>query len=278
MYKQLDIPAEVVVHAINNMIENGSLTSPRGIPTYEINNVTYVINKPWNIPFDVEGRELRPFIGAIEALQLVGQTIAPELLVNGSKVFERFSNGGIFHGAYGQRMYGRLHPLVQLLKKDPETRQAVLTIYNSATDLNVNVNDVPCTLSIQFFIRENKLCARTSMRSNDVWLGLPYDLIQFIALQGAVAKALGVPMGWYSHSVGSMHLYKQDVDLASDVKLLDDYAADYQPLWSGSDIANISTTARAILNHQHRLLKYGELTLFELWLLQSVLNEQSRIR
>jgi thymidylate synthase len=48
----------------------------------------------------------------------------------------------------------------------------------------------------------------THMRSNDAFLGLPHDVFAFTMLQEAIARTLGVGLGIYSHSVGSLHLYK----------------------------------------------------------------------
>lgn len=265
IYAKVETPSQALELAIATVMDKGTISSPRGQSTLEIHNPTIVIEKPWLIPYEVQGRKFRDFIGAVEALQLVGQTVSPEIVTTGSKTFKRFTDGGIFHGAYGPRLYGRLEQLIQLLEKDPDSRQAVLTIYDSRQDLNVAAKDIPCTLSLQFFVREEKLCMRVNMRSNDVWLGLPYDLVQFAALQGAVAKALDLPMGWYSHAVGSMHLYASDYEQAEQIKALDDGIWDYEPLWSGHSIAEISNAARTILFQLPREQK-GAPTVFETWL------------
>ena len=277
MYIKLDTPSEVVEVAIGTCINYGSPTTPRGQSTLEVNNVTFEIQRPWLMPFNVKYRDMKPFIGAVEALQLVGMTTAPELVVSGSKVFGNYLDGGIFHGAYGPRIYGRLQPLVDLLKSDPDSRQAVLTIFDSRQDLGANVKDVPCTLALQFFVRDDKLCMRTTMRSNDVWLGLPYDLVQFTALQGAIAAALGIEMGWYAHSVGSLHLYARDMEQAEQIQASYDQNWDYEPLWSRDTIELISGTARGILYGWQANMYLAGLTKFETWLENAVFQARERI-
>ena len=175
------------------------------------------------------------------------------------------------------RVYGQLEKVVNLLKRDPDSRQAILTIYNSVQDLDFEAKDIPCTLTIQFFIRNQELCMRVSMRSNDVWLGLPYDLVQFAALQGAIAKALDLPMGWYSHTVGSMHLYHRDIEKAEQLRAIDDGIWDYEPLWSKHSIDDISLTARAILYGWQANLYLPGLTTFEHWLESAVFQARERI-
>jgi thymidylate synthase len=52
----------------------------------------------------------------------------------------------------------------------------------------------------------------TFMRSNDIYLGLPHDLFSFTMLQEIVALSLDLNLGSYTHIVGSLHLYKDNID------------------------------------------------------------------
>ena len=248
MYIVTETPSQALELATLFVVNQGKPISPRGMTTYEVLNGNIEILKPWNIPLNMLNRQFNQRIGAREALQLVGQTTDPEIMSETTKIFNNFMDEGILHGAYGPRIHGNLNKLVNQLKKDPSTRQAILTIYDSNKDLNVDVKDVPCTLTLQYFIRDNKLLARTSMRSNDVFLGMPYDFVQFIALQGAIAKALDLEMGTYSHTVGSMHIYEKHMQESEFIEADDDEESQfYVPLWSGSSIGSISSTARSIL-------------------------------
>src|SRR5262249_5641171 len=51
----------------------------------------------------------------------------------------------------------------------------------------------------------------TSMRSNDVYFGLPHDVFAFTFLQEIVARTLSLELGAYHHSVGSLHVYESMV-------------------------------------------------------------------
>jgi thymidylate synthase len=275
MHVEVSTPSQAVAHVAGLVLAAGTTTSPRGMETKEVNNFTLVIHEPWHVPFDVDGRNLRPFIGAVEALQLVGQTAMPEILIEGSRAFAKFAEEGVLEGAYGPRIYGSLGRLVQVLERDHDTRQAILTVYDSTRDLGSGSLDVPCTLSMQYFVRDGALCARTSMRSNDVWLGLPYDLVQFIALQAAVARALDLPLGWYSHSVGSMHLYAEHFTRAAELQPVTYLMRQPRSLWSGNTIGDISSLARRILMHDDLLdLPDRGATPFERWLHDSTWKYQ----
>ena len=54
------------------------------------------------------------------------------------------------------------------------------------------------------------------MRSNDIWMGLPYDVFSFTCMQILLAFKLGVGIGTYTHHAASLHLYKRDYDTALD--------------------------------------------------------------
>ena len=51
----------------------------------------------------------------------------------------------------------------------------------------------------------------TYMRSNDLWMGFPYDVFQFTNMQVLMSMELGVGIGFYTHISGSLHLYKRNV-------------------------------------------------------------------
>lgn len=99
----------------------------------------------------------------------------------------------------------------QLLLRDESSRQAVIHIKEPRNLIEFPTKDVNCTLTLQFLIRNNKLDLIVNMRSNDVWLGLPYDLFNFTCMQIRMAMELGVDVGTYYHNVGSLHMYNKDV-------------------------------------------------------------------
>jgi thymidylate synthase len=99
--------------------------------------------------------------------------------------------------------------VVRELVTNPSSRRAVIHI-KSPYD-NTNSKDVNCTVCLQFFIRDNKLYLTTYMRSNDLWMGFPYDVFQFTCMQIVMAIELGLEIGTYTHIAGSLHLYERDV-------------------------------------------------------------------
>jgi len=129
--------------------------------------------------------------------------------------YAEFSDDGrTVYGAYGPRLFrlnrkvNQVSNVVSILRRKPDTRQAVVQLFDGE-DIVKEHKDVPCTCSIQFLLRKNRLHVLTSMRSNDVYLGLPHDIFAFTFLQEVVARSIGAELGTYKHAV-SLHLYDRD--------------------------------------------------------------------
>lgn len=125
--------------------------------------------------------------------------------------------GSTYHGAYGVRLRSRfgvdqLERAYLALKNNPESRQIVLQIWDPIADLP-DVNgvatspDIPCNISCLLKVRDGRLDWMQVMRSNDVFRGLPYNIVQFTTLQEVIAGWLGVELGEYHHLSDSLHVY-----------------------------------------------------------------------
>lgn len=105
---------------------------------------------------------------------------------------------------------------VDSLKADKDTRQAVLR-FSLPEHFYKGNKDMTCTLEGNFHIREDKLYLSIHMRSNDLMLGLVYDLPWFISLMDDMIEELkddypNLTKGSYTHKVDSMHIYERDTE------------------------------------------------------------------
>ena len=101
------------------------------------------------------------------------------------------------------------------LINNPETKKAVMTVYNN--EHAFISNDNPCTMFVRFGIRENMLNMLVVMRSNDIWYGTPYDVAWYSVLHHAMLKELrraGLPVeiGSYEHLMLSAHAYQRNAE------------------------------------------------------------------
>ena len=105
---------------------------------------------------------------------------------------------------------------VDSLRADKDTRQAILR-FSLPEHFYKGNKDMTCTLEGNFHIREDKLYFSVHMRSNDLTLGLVYDLPWFIGLMDDMINELkdlypNLSKGTYTHKVDSIHIYDRDED------------------------------------------------------------------
>lgn len=199
----------------------------RGQDTHELTAVTLIfpdITRPL-LPIGV-GRGVNTKLAALEALQLISGSYHHDLVVAAVPKFEDVlvDLGDPRYGAYGPRTVEQIANCVAILRADPLTRQAVVTIWREE-DLT-HVGDKPCTVFFQFLVRPSTPGLRTlelhvHMRSQDVWLGTPYDVFMFTQLQHTVARDLGFPVGQYVHHTTSLHVYERDLTAMNRLRRVD---------------------------------------------------------
>jgi len=100
----------------------------------------------------------------------------------------------------------QLGKVISMLKENPETRQATISIYDGK-EIHRYDHDTPCTYAVQFTVLDGKLNMSVVMRSNDLWYGFCNDQYQFSNLQMLVARETGYKMGTYYHFAHNLHLY-----------------------------------------------------------------------
>jgi thymidylate synthase len=119
---------------------------------------------------------------------------------------------GYVNSNYGHqwKREDQLEYVIAMLKANPETRQATISIYDGKEIINYS-NDTPCTYSVQFTIVNGRLDMCVTMRSNDLWYGFCNDQYQFSKLQEMVSKQLDIETGVYYHFAHNMHLYNDKI-------------------------------------------------------------------
>jgi thymidylate synthase len=243
---------------LQDVHENGDVRSPRGLKTYDVGYATIELLSPYNALAIGVGRNLSKRVAAAEAIQLIGGFADPQLLLQASPNFARYIEpSGEFWGAYGRRIaFGNQLPaVIGKLQQDPDTRQAIVTLWDPAQDNDPYHKDYPCTLALGFSIQRGKLELDVTMRSNDVWRGFPYDVFQFTQLQLTVANVLGLQPGRYRHHTYSLHLYADDVNEAMNCYFGGtDCKPDFMPEGladANTPIQEVMTRAREIASLEH---------------------------
>jgi thymidylate synthase len=153
-----------------------------------------------------------------------------------SKITNYSDDGKIFFGAYGPRYVAQVDYIRNILAADPWTRQAVMTIWRQNPPVT---KDVPCTIMLHFIRRPiTHLNLAVYMRSQDAWLGFPYDLHNFTCMQILMAADLNLQLGSFNFVQGSLHAYEKDFKI---IKTLLDVPNDYVVECTPSDKLSLYT-------------------------------------
>lgn len=207
-------------------VQNGHQTAPRGVATLELLPVAFTINDPRRRYVSLPPRRWS-IVYAIGELcwHLRGSSLVDEIAYYASKWRKIAGNATEITGSnYGAKIFkghegapSQWNRVINQLCADSDSRRAVLYFSGTGGETSPDSMDIACAVSLQFLIRDGKLDAIASMRSNDAMLGLPYDVFFFSMLQEMAATSLGVDVGKYNHVAGSLHLYESDLALARDV-------------------------------------------------------------
>jgi thymidylate synthase len=233
MITSFDSLDELWLWTVDYLLKYGHEAPSRAGNTRELLGYVVRLNNPAaNFMFNPL-RRMSPNYAAAELIWYLSGEDDIMALTPYAPQYERFANDGIAHGAYGKRWLdgdpafrvvrkettinheSQLSALLTLLSMKTETRHAVLVCWNAGDLLHALVGDkkdLPCTLALHFLVRANKLYMTVKMRSNDVWLGTPYDIWSFTCLQMMVASQLGLGLGWYQHEASSLHVYDTNLD------------------------------------------------------------------
>lgn len=251
--------------------KEGISRKTRGFNCVEFPNPVIVqITNPLDRYVNIKGRKASKTLPFAESLALLSGVNSMELYSGYVPGMSQYSDDGKFQRAgYGPRIrrfigldsnYEILEPfrakkknacpiitdqllyVVKTLQKDPNSRQAVISITDPANDQLdsegnlIETKDIPCCRLIQFMIVNGKLDCTAYFRSNDLLFGFQQvNVFNNTFIQEVISMILGVPLGNYYHVANNLHYYEDKIDLINKNKS-DSVNADRNnpiPNWSG---------------------------------------------
>lgn len=145
---------------------------------------------------------------------LAGQPLNPGVAwIYNAEFWQKFIRNNVFSYSYAERFQAQLPYIIRELQNKPHTRQAIMTMYDRHQDmLHWGGRDrVPCSISYQFLLREDKLVLIYNQRSCDFVKFFPSDVWLTVNLLLHVAKAIGKEPGQFIHFLGSLHAFAGDL-------------------------------------------------------------------
>jgi thymidylate synthase len=215
----------------------GNIVSPRGMETKELLSQRIVITNPTQRCIVLPERNDDIVAKVAETLwQLAGRNDIEWLSWYLPRAPEFSDNGYSWRGAYGPRLrewdnadpayHGsftdQIEAIARKLRKDPDTRQAVISIWNPELDL-LPGKDIPCNNWLHFFIREGELHLNIAQRSSDVVWGFSgIDAFSWSVLHEMMASWTNTEVGDFTYFISSLHVYDRHYKKLD--KILEAYA------------------------------------------------------
>jgi len=206
-----------------NIVNFGEEIEVRGSKVKEILNRCITITNPWKRCLFVGGRNDNIFAKIAETLwMLSGRDDITWLSRYVPRAADYSDDGKTWRGAYGPRLrkwtgdaeqwrlpVDQLAFVVNLLREDPYTRRAVMTLWDPGVDTESG-KDIPCNNWLHFYIREGKLYLNVAQRSSDILWGFSgIDVFQWSVLLDVVAASVVVLPGSMTYFISNLHMYEQ---------------------------------------------------------------------
>jgi thymidylate synthase len=270
--------------------------------------VTLAYEQPTERVLFNQARDANPFFHVVESLWMLAGRNDVALLDSYSSNYSKITSddGLTANGAYGYRWRhasyeahldgstercDQLQVIINHLKTKPESRRAVLQMWNVEDDLLKidDTKDVCCNLSVMFSLRrtwpekdepgeDTFLDMTVTNRSNDfVWGALGANAVHFSFLQEYMAKALGVEVGKYHQFTNNLHVYTERwepekyladstpnhytitrlnrVPLVKDVAQFDKELPAFLSTWCGRNYLEAYVTTKELCGCQEPFLK-----------------------
>jgi thymidylate synthase len=190
-----------------NIIKNGYILED----TKCLYNEGFEILNPLDNKINTKFRKWNESYAMIEWDWYMSQNRSVEEIKKIAKTWDKMHNGNnIVNSNYGYQWNrnGQLDYVINELKRNSNSRRAILTIYDGKEHIDYKF-DTPCTLNISFNIFNNKLNMSVLMRSNDLWYGFCNDQYCFSNLQKYISDKLNLDIGTYFHFSNNLHIYNK---------------------------------------------------------------------
>lgn len=147
---------------------------------------------------------------------LKGLTNTKWLNERGVKIWDQWSDeNGDLGPVYGHQLLNfnginQLQRIIQEAKINPASRRLLCSMWNPA-DID-KMKLPPCHYSFQFVVSGKRADIIVSMRSLDLFVGLPYDMIMYASILESFSQELNLKSGSVIINAGSAHIYEEHIE------------------------------------------------------------------
>ncbi|TDI69204.1 MAG: thymidylate synthase [Bacteroidetes bacterium] len=123
-------------------------------------------------------------------------------------------------GANGQT-FNQIEQLIESIRSNPDSRRHIVNAWNVA-----DVPDMalpPCHMFFQFYVGDGRLSCQLYVRSNDLFLGAPFNIAEYALLLHLVAQQTDLSPGELVYTIGDAHIYLNHLDQIEEQLSRDPY-------------------------------------------------------
>ncbi len=157
-------------------------------------------------------RVYRPYVAAAEAAWILRGQKSIEWVDQHTSIWRKFATDGHIESAYGFRARAKwgdqIRRAIVSLNRDPSSRQVVINLWDAETD-GMGLHPAPCPTQfvLNLDLSTKQLHGQLFMRSSDLFVGLPYDVMTWSLVLDAIAATLNCKPGLLTFFLAHPHLY-----------------------------------------------------------------------
>ncbi len=114
-----------------------------------------------------------------------------------------------WQGANG-KTFNQIQNVVDSIRKNPGSRRHIVNAWNVSEIGEMALP--PCHMFFQFYVAENRLSCQLYVRSNDLFLGAPFNIGQYALLLEMMAQQCDLEPGELVYTIGDAHVYLNHLD------------------------------------------------------------------
>ena len=124
---------------------------------------------------------------------------------------EWMQEDGTIGKAYGYQLakYNQVDNLIKTIKEDPTSRRMITTLWNIEDLPEMALQ--PCAFQTLWNINKGRLNCMLTIRSNDWFLGNPFNVAQYAALVHMIAQVTNYKPGKLTVCINDAHIYENHI-------------------------------------------------------------------
>ena len=152
---------------------------------------------------------------------LQGSTNIQYLTDNGVSIWNEWADAeGNLGPVYGKqwrawraadgREIDQIAGVIHTIKTNPDSRRILVNAWNVGEIDQMALP--PCHLFYQFYVANGRLSCSLYIRSNDLFLGAPFNIAEYALLTHMIAQQCDLDVGELVYTIGDAHIYTNHLD------------------------------------------------------------------